>query len=51
MTELLKVSALFTLTAVLEIVDGYLPWPVLRQGKPVWCCCRLRWPWHCLPGC
>lgn len=36
MTELLKVSALFALTAVMEIVGCYLPWLVLRQGKPAW---------------
>ena len=36
MMELLKVSALFALTAVMEIVGCYLPWLVLRQGKPVW---------------
>ena len=36
MTELLKVSALFALTALLEIVGCYLPWLVLRQGKPAW---------------
>jgi small multidrug resistance family-3 protein len=34
--ELLKVSALFALTAVLEIVGCYLPRMVLRQGRPVW---------------
>ncbi len=34
--ELLKVSALFALTALLEIVGCYLPWLVLKQGKPVW---------------
>ena len=34
--KLLEVSALFALTAVLEIVGCYLPWLVLRQGKPVW---------------
>lgn len=34
--ELLKVSALFALTAVMEIVGCYLPWLVLRQGKPAW---------------
>ena len=34
--ELVKVSALFALTAVLEIVGCYLPWLVLRQGKTVW---------------
>lgn len=36
MMELLKVSALFALTAVMEIVGCYLPWLVLHQGKPVW---------------
>ncbi|MFM2059967.1 MAG: Uncharacterized YnfA/UPF0060 family [Pseudomonadota bacterium] len=36
MMDLLKVSALFALTAVLEIVGCYLPWLVLRQGKPWW---------------
>lgn len=34
--ELLKVSALFAITALLEIVGCYLPWLVLRQDKPVW---------------
>jgi small multidrug resistance family-3 protein len=34
--ELLKVSALFAITALLEIVGCYLPWLVLRQGKPLW---------------
>lgn len=34
--ELLKVTGLFALTAVLEIVGCYLPWLVLRQGKPMW---------------
>jgi small multidrug resistance family-3 protein len=34
--ELIKVSALFAITAVLEIVGCYLPWLVLRQGKPMW---------------
>jgi small multidrug resistance family-3 protein len=36
MMELLKVSALFAITALLEIVGCYLPWLVLRQGKPMW---------------
>lgn len=36
MIELLKVSALFALTAVMEIVGCYLPWLVLREGKPAW---------------
>jgi small multidrug resistance family-3 protein len=34
--ELLKVSALFAITALLEIVGCYLPWLVLRQGKSMW---------------
>jgi len=34
--ELLKLSALFALTALLEIVGCYLPWLVLRQGRPLW---------------
>jgi small multidrug resistance family-3 protein len=33
---LIKVSALFALTALLEIVGCYLPWLVLRQGRPIW---------------
>lgn len=34
--ELLKVSALFAITALLEIVGCYLPWLVLRQDRPMW---------------
>lgn len=34
--ELLKVSLLFAITAVAEIVGCYLPWLVLKQGKPTW---------------
>ncbi len=34
--DLLKVAALFALTALAEIVGCYLPWLVLRQGKPLW---------------
>lgn len=33
---LLKVAALFALTAVAEIVGCYLPWLVLKQGKTPW---------------
>lgn len=36
MIELAKAAALFALTAVAEIVGCYLPWLVLKQGKPVW---------------
>lgn len=32
--ELLKVSMLFAVTAVAEIVGCYLLWLVLKQGKP-----------------
>jgi small multidrug resistance family-3 protein len=34
--ELLKVSLLFAVTALAEIVGCYLPWLVLRQGRPAW---------------
>jgi small multidrug resistance family-3 protein len=33
---LAKIALLFAVTAVAEIVGCYLPWLVLRQGKPVW---------------
>lgn len=32
----LRIALLFAATAVAEIVGCYLPWLVLRQGKPVW---------------
>ncbi len=34
--ELLRVSLLFALTAVAEIVGCYLSWLVLKQGKSPW---------------
>ena len=34
--HLLRIALLFAVTAVAEIVGCYLPWLVLRQGKPVW---------------
>jgi small multidrug resistance family-3 protein len=34
--ELLKVAILFAVTAVAEIVGCYLPWLVVKQGKPAW---------------
>lgn len=34
--ELLRLSLLFAMTAVAEIVGCYLPWLVLRQGKSLW---------------
>lgn len=46
--ELLKISLLFAITAVAEIVGCYLPWLVLRQGSSCGCSClpHWRWPWH-----
>ncbi len=34
--ELLRLSLLFAVTAVAEIVGCYLPWLVLRQGRSAW---------------
>lgn len=34
--ELFKITALFVLTAVAEIIGCYLPWLVLKQGKSLW---------------
>ena len=34
--ELLRLSFLFALTAPAEIFGCYLPWLVLRQGKPIY---------------
>lgn len=34
--ELLRLSLLFAVTAVAEIIGCYLPWLVLRQGKPLY---------------
>ena len=34
--ELIRVSLLFAITAVAEIVGCYLPWLVLKQGKSPW---------------
>ncbi|AHI65578.1 hypothetical protein BTL_2441 [Burkholderia thailandensis H0587] len=36
MLSLAKIAALFVLTAVAEIVGCYLPWLVMKAGKPVW---------------
>jgi small multidrug resistance family-3 protein len=36
MPEFFKISLLFTVTAVVEIVGCYLPWLVLKQGKAAW---------------
>ncbi len=34
--DLLRIAALFAVTAVAEIVGCYLPWLVLKQGKPLY---------------
>lgn len=36
MPELIKLAALFALTALAEILGCYLPWLVLKQNKPAW---------------
>ncbi len=41
MFDFLRVTGLFFVTAVAEIVGCYLPWLVLTQGRPVWW--LLRW--------
>jgi small multidrug resistance family-3 protein len=33
---LLRAAALFVCTALAEILGCYLPWLVLKQGKPAW---------------
>ena len=33
---IIQTTALFVLTAVAEIIGCYLPWLVLKQGKPTW---------------
>lgn len=34
--DLIKLTALFAITAVAEIVGCYLPWLVLKQDKTIW---------------
>jgi len=34
--ELAKITLLFVATAVAEILGCYLPWLVVKQGKPLW---------------
>jgi small multidrug resistance family-3 protein len=34
--EFFKITALFFVTALAEIVGCYLPWLVLKQGKSAW---------------
>jgi small multidrug resistance family-3 protein len=34
--ELLRLTLLFAITALAEILGCYLPWLVLRQGKPLY---------------
>ncbi|GIX22446.1 MAG: UPF0060 membrane protein [Gammaproteobacteria bacterium] len=36
MTPLLRVTALFALTALAEILGCYLVWLIVRAGKPLW---------------
>ncbi|PRC94091.1 YnfA family protein [Solimicrobium silvestre] len=36
MLQLIKLTALFAITALAEIIGCYLPWLVLKQGKPIW---------------
>lgn len=36
MMPLLKSTGLFAITAVAEIIGCYLPWLVLKQGRPLW---------------
>jgi small multidrug resistance family-3 protein len=36
MPELIKLGTLFALTALAEIIGCYLPWLVIKQGKPLW---------------
>ena len=33
---LIKISLLFAVTAIAEIIGCYLPWLVLKQGKTIW---------------
>ncbi|WP_202412640.1 YnfA family protein [Duganella lactea] len=33
---MLKIAALFAVTALAEIIGCYLPWLVLKQGKTAW---------------
>ncbi|AVR99398.1 YnfA family protein [Pseudoduganella armeniaca] len=34
--DILKIGALFAITALAEIVGCYLPWRVLKQGDSAW---------------
>ena len=36
MLTLLRLAGLLAITAVAEIFGCYLPWLVLKQGKPLW---------------
>nr|WP_181259227.1 YnfA family protein [Pseudoduganella armeniaca] len=36
MMDILKIGALFAITALAEIVGCYLPWRVLKQGDSAW---------------
>jgi hypothetical protein len=49
--EIFRITALFAVTAVAEIVGCYLPWLVLKQGKSAWLSFQLRFRWPCSRGC
>ena len=34
--EIFRLTGLFAITAIAEIVGCYLPWLVLKQSKPTW---------------
>jgi len=34
--EFVELAVLFAITALAEIVGCYLPWLVIKQGRPVW---------------
>lgn len=36
MFDFLRVTGLFIVTAIAEIIGCYLPWLVLTQGRPTW---------------
>ncbi|MCX7556641.1 MAG: hypothetical protein RLZ81_450 [Pseudomonadota bacterium] len=36
MLDFVRVAGLFFVTAVAEIIGCYLPWLVLKQGRPMW---------------
>lgn len=36
MLDVIKLSLLFAVTALAEIIGCYLPWLILKEGKPAW---------------